>query len=64
MPRETIVQIVGAALGVGAGLLFLFLGFFQTLLLIVLALAGWWLAGKREVPDSVINWISRIHFRR
>lgn len=63
MPKELTKRLIGAALGVAVGLMILFIGFFQTLLLVILALVGWWLSGKREMPRWLDALISRIHTR-
>lgn len=60
MSKETVKQIIGALLGLTAGILFLTIGFFRTVLLIVLVSLGWWLSGKREIPQGLIDFISRI----
>lgn len=53
-------QIIGAAAGVVIGLLMLFIGFFRTLLLVVLGLAGWWLCGSRTIPQPVKDFVDRV----
>ena len=51
-----IKQIIGAAIGVAAALLILFLGFWKGVLVVALGLAGWWLAGERKMPQ----WAARM----
>lgn len=66
MSSEMIKRIIGAAAGVVIGLLMLIIGFFRTLLLVVLGALGWWLCGSRAVPKQLIEIINRIreHFSR
>ena len=64
MPKNMIGRIIGAAVGVAVGVSFLYLGFFKTLLLLVLGLFGWWLCGDRTLPEWLIRLIERIDFRR
>ena len=68
MSPKMMKQIIGAAVGVVIGLMMLFIGFFKTLLLVVLGLAGWWLCGSRTIPqpvkdfaDRVINYVTSRH---
>ena len=60
MSPKMIKQIIGAAAGVVIGLLMLLIGFFKTLLLVVLGFAGWWLCGSRIVPQPVKEFIDRV----
>ena len=53
MPSKLVKQIIGAAVGVAIGLMMLFVGFFRTLLLVVLGALGWWLCGSRTVPQPL-----------
>jgi len=64
MPKQLIERIVGAAVGVVVGLSFLFLGFWETVLLLALGSFGWWLCSERHIPDWLISLIDRIDFRR
>lgn len=68
MSPKMMRQIIGAAVGVVIGLMIIFIGFFKTLLLVVLGLAGWWLCGSRTIPqpvkdfaDQVINYVTSRH---
>lgn len=68
MSPKLMKQIIGAAVGVVIGVMMLFIGFFKTLLLVALGLAGWWLCGSRTIPqpvkdffDRVINYITSRH---
>lgn len=60
MSPKMIKQIIGAAAGVVIGLLMLLIGFFKTLLLVVLGLVGWWLCGSRTIPQPVKEFIDRV----
>ena len=60
MSPKMIKQIIGAAAGVVIGLLMLLIGFFKTLLLVVLGLVGWWLCGSRTSPQPVKEFIDRV----
>ena len=60
MPPKMTKQIIGAAAGVVIGLLMLFIGFFKTLLLVALGLAGWWLCGSRTIPQPVKDFVDRV----
>ena len=60
MSPKTMKQIIGAAVGVVIGLMILFIGFFRTLLLVALGLAGWWLCGSRTVPQPVKEFAGRV----
>ena len=52
-------QMIGAVIGIVAALLILFLGFWKGVLVILLGLAGWWLAGERKLPQWVIHLMER-----
>ncbi len=64
MSESMVKRLVGALLGVACALLILFVGFWRTLLIAILAGLGWWLAGSRKIPQEVLDLISRItHLR-
>lgn len=60
MSKELIRQIVGAGIGIAIGLMILFIGFFRTLLLVLLAAIGWWVCGSRQIPPRLIEWLSKL----
>lgn len=60
MPPKLIKQMVGAAVGLVIGLMILYIGFFRTLLLVILGGLGWWLCGSRSVPQSMANLMERL----
>ena len=60
MSPKLVKQIIGAAVGVVIGLMSLFIGFFRTLLLVVLGLLGWWLCGSRTIPQPLKDFVDRI----
>ena len=60
MPSMYINRIVGALLGIAAALLILFIGFWKTLLIIILAYFGWWVTGSRKLPQPVIELLKKV----
>ena len=60
MSPKLMKQIIGAAVGVAIGLMILFIGFFKTLLLVALGLAGWWLCGSRTIPQPLKDFADRL----
>lgn len=61
MPQEY-KRIIGAALGIAAALLIIFLGFWRGILVVALGLAGWWLTGPRACPrwiGALAEWLKR-----
>lgn len=64
MTKETIVRIIGALLGVLVGILFMTIGFWRTLLIVVLAAAGWYVAGSKTLTTAVANMIERFRYSR
>ena len=60
MSKTLITRIVGAALGVVAALLIIFIGFWRTLLIALLAAFGWWLTGPRQIPQPIVDLFTRI----
>ncbi len=60
MSKTLVKRIVGAVLGVVAALLIIFIGFWRTLLIALLAGLGWWLTGSRQIPQSAIDLFTRI----
>ena len=59
MSPKLIKQIIGAAGGVVIGVMMRFIGFFRTLLLVLLGLLGWWLCGSRVIPQPVKEFAAR-----
>ena len=57
-------RIAGALIGVAAAALMLIIGFWKALLVIVLALLGWWIGGGCYLPMFMLRWISKILSRR
>ena len=64
MPKTLVKRIVGAAVGVVFALLIIFIGFWKTLLIALLAGLGWWLTGSRQIPQGVIDLFTRIFHLR
>lgn len=60
MTKQMIIRLVGAALGLLAGILMLTIGFWKTLLLILLSAAGWYLSGNTKLGDKLSEGIKRI----
>lgn len=60
MSESLIKRLVGALAGVGCAVLILFIGFWRTLLIAALASLGWWLAGSRKIPQTVLDLFARI----
>ncbi len=60
MSKTLIKRIVGAGVGVVAALLIIFIGFWRTLLIALLAAFGWWLTGSRQIPQPLIDLATRI----
>ena len=56
-------RIIGAALGVAAALMMLYMGFWKGLLVIVLGLVGFWLTGERKIPAWCLTLIEKIKNR-
>lgn len=63
MSETLIKRLIGAGAGVLCAILILFIGFWRTVLIALLASAGWWLAGSRKIPDEVIEFFARITSR-
>lgn len=63
MTEPMIKRLVGAILGIACALLILFVGFWRTLLVAVLAGVGWWLAGSRHIPQGLIDFFIRLTHR-
>ena len=59
MSNPLIKRLVGALVGVACALLILFVGFWKTLLIVVLAAAGWWAAGSRQIPQGLVDFFVR-----
>lgn len=59
MREQYIRQIIGALVGIGIGIMILYIGFFRTLLLVALGALGWWLCGSREMPSWFIGWLNK-----
>ncbi len=61
-PARYLAKLIGALLGIAAGISFLVLGFWKTLLIIVLALAGWFIGGRagENWPARIRNVVRRI----
>lgn len=57
-------RLVGALVGIACALLILFIGFWKTLLIVVLAFVGWWLTGSRQIPQEVVDFFARIFHLR
>jgi uncharacterized membrane protein len=53
-------RIVGALAGLAAGVLFLTLGFFRTLFLVVLVTVGYMLGGKIDNKEDLLDLLDRI----
>jgi len=53
-------RIVGAACGLAAGILFLTLGFFQTIFLLILMAGGYMLGGKIDNKEDLLDLLDRI----
>ena len=60
MSPKLMKQIIGAAVGVVIGVMMLFIGFFRTLLLVLLGLLGWWLCGSRAIPQPRKDFADRV----
>ena len=60
MSPKLMKQIIGAAVGVVIGVMMLFIGFFRTLLLVLLGLLGWWLCGSRTIPQPLKDFAARV----
>lgn len=60
MPATLIKRIVGAALGIAAAIMILFIGFWKTLLIAALAFLGWWLTGSRQIPQNILDFVARV----
>lgn len=55
MTKDMAVRIIGALIGVLVGILILTIGFWRTLLIVVLAGLGWYLAGSKAVNSLIMN---------
>ena len=64
MSNLLVKRLVGTLAGVICALLILFIGFWRTLLIAVLAFAGWWLTGSRQIPQVLIDFFVRILHRQ
>ncbi len=58
MSSEMVKKFVGAGLGLVIGLMWIFIGFWRTILLVGLAGLGWWLCGSREIPEWLVNGLN------
>lgn len=63
MSESLIKRLVGAGIGVVCALMILFVGFWRTLLIALLAALGWWAAGSRKIPDLLVQWFRQITSR-
>ena len=64
LSQSMIRKIVGAGIGAAAALLMLWIGFWKTLLICVLACIGWWLAGSRKIPEPVESLLEKVFHLR
>ena len=60
MSEPLVKRLAGALVGVVCAVMILFIGFWKTLLIALLAAAGWWLAGSRKIPQVVVDYVVRI----
>lgn len=60
MSESLVKRLVGALVGVVCALMIIFIGFWKTLLIVLLATFGWWLAGSRKIPQVVVDFFVRI----
>ena len=58
-------KLVGAALGLGFGLLWRWVGFFRALVIALLTGAGYWLGHRYDQdPEGFLAWLERLLARR
>ncbi|NLG24792.1 MAG: DUF2273 domain-containing protein [Clostridiales bacterium] len=60
MSKEMTRRVIGAAIGVGVGLMLLYLGFLRTLLLVALGALGYLLGEKRDWGTAIADFIARL----
>lgn len=60
MPQAYIKRMIGALLGIMIAVLIIIIGFWRTLLITLLAAAGWWLTGPRTIPQPVKDVFARL----
>lgn len=58
--KKNLSTIIGAAIGLILGILFLSIGFFQTLLLLILSGAGAVIGGIPAVRQVICSWFKNI----
>ena len=63
MSESLIKRLVGAGVGVLCALMILFIGFWRTILIALLAGLGWWVAGSRKIPEKLVEWTAQITAR-
>ncbi len=64
MTKQMIERLIGTGLGIVVGILMLSIGFWKTLLLVVLAVIGWVLSSETGVRAWISEIVSRLRSSR